>query len=853
MKKLIAVALLLLSAFIVLGQPIQRNYYTTNAAPIVGGQATNIFVGASGVPTITTNVAGSIYTVNLSAATVGAVTSSNALYALTTTTATNLAFTEQYTAWVSKSGSDTTGTVGKQGSPFLTISNAVFSVKTALGSANTNGAVFVLGRGPRDMYAETWINLQRTNLPGISLVGVGDPWLTATTGNRLTNQGPLVVVGNDSYVGNLSISNDVYAVYLQAAIGYDESRSANVGSTLVVPTNVVIENVFARGNSDCGYFYTATAADHSIRIVNPDWQAKWDACFLNTSGTEGTFDIEGGSIRIYQPDGYTNINAQWLGNARAVYVNDGHFNIRDCWVSAIGGNSATGLVVAVYHAGSFYGPTNDGSNLYAASSGTGANVRDFYEAGTSGRVTGRFMPNMLATNTPFSGAALLATSAGSSRYTRDLSSATNIDFAGFSLATKTAITNAGTGGSQTTITNTASASGLVVGGSGSYGVGTNLTDAATLIAGSNITIATNTAGRVWTITGTGGGATTITNTSSAAGDVVGRKGSYGIGRNPSAAPTNGFFRLSNTPDYWTNVNGDAWALSAGASIIFLGGEAAGKTLLANGVPSYFSDGIFVDERDATGTYSFGKASPGTVVGELVASVGSFSSDLAVTGDLSVAGTFQVDDLIAVSLTATNLYSAKTGNTNAIAYWGSDGNLTNGVTSAQVGGLFTGGNDYLKADGTTGTGGSGGGPTVVNYASAVANMSLGAGGVRYAPIYYNPTAAAGGTTEAAIRMPINLEAPYTLTNFSYYTLGASAQLLGTTNLTFRIYTNGVFSGAVLNVFQGQNTAANIFTNDNTSSVYVAAGGYTNLMSIQISNNIATALGALYIGYQFQVVK
>jgi hypothetical protein len=65
MKKLIAVALLILSAFVVLGQPIQRNYYTTNAAPIVGGQATNIFVGATGASTVTTNVAGSIYTVNI--------------------------------------------------------------------------------------------------------------------------------------------------------------------------------------------------------------------------------------------------------------------------------------------------------------------------------------------------------------------------------------------------------------------------------------------------------------------------------------------------------------------------------------------------------------------------------------------------------------------------------------------------------------------------------------------------------------------------------------------------------------------------------------------------------------------
>ncbi len=65
MKKILAVILLVLAGIISSPAPLYYNYFTTNANPVTGGLATNIFVGRSGVPSVTTNVAGSIYTVNL--------------------------------------------------------------------------------------------------------------------------------------------------------------------------------------------------------------------------------------------------------------------------------------------------------------------------------------------------------------------------------------------------------------------------------------------------------------------------------------------------------------------------------------------------------------------------------------------------------------------------------------------------------------------------------------------------------------------------------------------------------------------------------------------------------------------
>jgi len=61
MKQLLAVALLLLSAFSLMGQPIQKNYYTTNAAPASPGTATNaVYATNAGYATlagVSTNLA----------------------------------------------------------------------------------------------------------------------------------------------------------------------------------------------------------------------------------------------------------------------------------------------------------------------------------------------------------------------------------------------------------------------------------------------------------------------------------------------------------------------------------------------------------------------------------------------------------------------------------------------------------------------------------------------------------------------------------------------------------------------------------------------------------------------------
>lgn len=276
--------------------------------------------------------------------------------------------------------------------------------------------------------------------------------------------------------------------------------------------------------------------------------------------------------------------------------------------------------------------------------------------------------------------------------------------------------------------------------------------------------------------------------------------------------------------------------------------ASGLSISPNGTAN-FGNAVQVDsldvitdaqvggDLDVDGTLNLNGASPVTILG--------YDSDGTTLITAITNGGAWFNNPVRASAFTNDAATAST-----VAYYDTNKRLVS-ATAAQIGAQFSGGSTYLKADGTTGVGGAS--PTVLNYFGGIANATIGAGGVRYCPIYYNGTAAAGSTSDANARMPVNLEAPFTLTNFSYYTEGGVAQLLGTTNLTFRVFTNGVYAPPILNIFQGQDTALNLFTNDNTYSCTVPNGGYTNLVSIQISNNTATALGGLYIGYQFQVVK
>ncbi len=117
MRKLLGIFLILVVFVAPVRAAIYQNYYTTNQTPVTGGQATNIFVGKTGLPTITTNVAGSIYTVNLSAATVGAVTSSNSLSAASATNASIV--TNSFVVRISSRGiANGTSTVLNDGANF---------------------------------------------------------------------------------------------------------------------------------------------------------------------------------------------------------------------------------------------------------------------------------------------------------------------------------------------------------------------------------------------------------------------------------------------------------------------------------------------------------------------------------------------------------------------------------------------------------------------------------------------------------------------------------------------------------------------------------------------------------------
>lgn len=279
-----------------------------------------------------------------------------------------LIFFELYSAWVSKYGDNSTGTVGKRERPFAGVSNAVYAVKTALGSANTNGVVYI-GTG---LFDEHLVNLQRTNLPGISLIGQGGiaTLLTSQSTSQLTNIGALVTVGHSSRVIGVSISNDMSANFKQAAIGYDTSRSASLLGTMVVPTNVFINVPVGRGNSDVGYFYDAAGpGDFDITMSGCDWLSKWDAVFLSTLGTDGQFKIKQSSIKVLQPDGYNFPGlGSGAGRARAVYIGDGNLSVENSLIVAVGGTTSTNEVTGLTFFGATIGYTNIGSFIDAQGS-----------------------------------------------------------------------------------------------------------------------------------------------------------------------------------------------------------------------------------------------------------------------------------------------------------------------------------------------------------------------------------------------------------------------------------------------------------------------------------------------------
>lgn len=330
-----------------------------------------------------------------------------------------LIFSELYSAWVSKSGDNSTGTVGKRERPFAGVSNAVYAVKTALGSVNTNGVVYV-GAG---LFAESLVNLQRTNLTAISLIGEGEAtMLTQVAAATLNNTGPLVYVGNNTRVVGICISNDMSASVKQAAIGWDTTRSSDLGSTIVVSTNVYINVPIGRGSSDVGYFYdTSSSIELDVWIDGCDWESKWDCFFDSNVGFAARYRITRSNFRVAQPDDYNFPGGgSGSGRARTVLISSGFLNIENSSIVAIGGVLTSNETSALTYNGSEYF-TNINTAIHAESSGAGTVTHVFGDY----FVNGKQSPSIVTTNTAFSGSIAVATSGNTAKATRDASSLTN--------------------------------------------------------------------------------------------------------------------------------------------------------------------------------------------------------------------------------------------------------------------------------------------------------------------------------------------------------------------------------------------------------------------------------------------
>lgn len=240
------------------------------------------------------------------------------------------------------------------------------------------------------------------------------------------------------------------------------------------------------------------------------------------------------------------------------------------------------------------------------------------------------------------------------------------------------------------------------------------------------------------LTNVGAGSTTITNTTSAAGLVVGGSGSFGIGTNLTsvAGGTNQFWIAASPPnEKYTNLFGDIMEISGAYRVLTVGTNVGNNVQISDGISS-FPNGMWIDA--GAQEYFVGKISVGTSRGQFQLGSGAVSNLTStgviyapsnnITGGISAAsitvGTSPTkitidgttgsggfaDTVYPTNATASRM--AFIGPSKAITNAGASGAIPinadgSASTSAQIGSLFTGGSTYLKADGTTGTGGGGG--------------------------------------------------------------------------------------------------------------------------------------------------
>jgi hypothetical protein len=772
MKKLIATLLLVVAWATVCRAAIYQNYYTTNAAPIVGGQATNIFVGASGASTVTTNVAGSIYTVNINAGVLTNNDTRSVVFNASSTTISNEANNPKLTLATSSNTitltdiadtlfiSDSTAIQGDGlVTRTLTVSTNIVSSYgqfigngagltniAGVGNANiatnapsgtaiadtnyVNTAVLVasgssdlsmnIGRTPamfakfqsgspfRALYQTDGQYVSASFVPEIvrqlstfgkrngSLLGssgtylypsgyggfysnsaANDPFWVGGT-QIMTNGGFYTNLTSETFgpsttmlwvgywasngLGTLTVSTQSFLAGTYGAKGTARVIDANNSSgtatfmwtNFPVASNSVIASlgysgssvppirvmpvvgqsdtninagfvfdVVTLGNFDWGFMMTNSGNSNVLYKV----LQSYDLNMVADIGSAQVGAVPFETMRQSLPNSLDSVymvpvvitndaavssaalsNHLWIGKITGSVIIDGQRLTRGSTVAALGP-----LYTDETHLNSV-GATIAG-NLVGL--GLGWTPENVYGLGVYPALINDTNLTFIANpfESPYGYASVGRYRSGMSSW-YEYNSVTTFNPGTGGFVWNNAANNANLMHLNNSGVLTANASGV--------------SNAVDLIAGSGVTIVTN-GPRTYTLSA-GAGSTTITNTTSAAGLVVGGSGSFGIGTNIPAGA--GSFWVQDTTDanYYTNLNGDAWVLSGGTSIIFLGGEAAGKTVIANGTPSYLSDGVIVDERDATGTYSFGKVSVGTSVGQLVASSGSFSGNLSVTAN-----------------------------------------------------------------------------------------------------------------------------------------------------------------------------------------------------------------------------
>lgn len=607
MKKIFALILVLAIGICLCPAPLYYNYYTTNANPVTGGQATNVFVGSSGgVATVTTNVAGSIYVVNVTTSSVAAITKVPS------------------TRYVSMTGNDTTAVAGNPAQAWSTISNAVrvssYSDIVHVFPGNYTGQVnavngvvvnYELGANHYTPAAQYLYDASGAGITNVQISGLGNLIGSPTTGTTMFNVSNSLC---DIFIEcNQFASQEIGNADHVLALGSFKSIKIKprLGKLLSLPSyNTSDSSTFEWWGAPFLAFYQHIdlAGTNRFFNANVNWR-EWD------ENNVGKLEFFGGQLNDSPNIGYLNGGIVTLFGSRVLaptgsklldataYTNYPFAtNIYGFWQSVADNTFVAANQQRIENQGG-------ASSLYFVSrSGnmTLATNRVYYD-GTNNRVS--FQSPLYGNGIGLSN-------------TTDIIPGSNITIT--TNANGRAYTIAATGGAATTITNNTGVVGVVVGGSGSYGIGTNTSGIS--------------------------GSVTLTNYNGNAGQLVGGSGSYGIGTNTGA----NFWKYdSSANNNYTNLSGARWSTAGQGNTLNMTDTATG-TELGNTGPSRFPYSVFFDEAQ---TYY--------VVGDNSPLVGS-----------GVVGDFNLHDGT-VNVLGASTANVTTANINRSSY------STNGTTGTVV--------------------------------------------------------------------------------------------------------------------------------------------------------------------------